>query len=383
MNCQRVRDNIKAYIDGELGTVERWRVEWHVVQCSECRREMTAMMNLTQKVRTAQSVSAPEGLRDKIMDNIQLDPAPVHRLRWPYVTSPVAAAAVLIVTVVAAAVLMPIFSNSKEAARPESQGMDSPMQSAPGSVPGPMAKRMASKSLQQPLSSNARGPASLAPSPNLMIIKTANLMLEVKDFQTISDQAIAVAKSAGGYVTDSSADTDDATPTSGAFAIRVPADSFESTMQRLSRLGKVKSKSISGQDVTGQVVDLESRLRNKRAEERQYLEIMNKAHRVPDIVTVSNELYRVRGEIEETQGQIKYLKSAAAMSTINLTLIEKSKSKPVHSSIGNAFTGAIASLGSTLSSLVAALIWLFVYSPFWAVPLVVIYYLRKRAPVNQ
>jgi hypothetical protein len=221
-----------------------------------------------------------------------------------------------------------------------------------------------------------------SPSAEL-IVKTADMTIEVKDFQKANDQAIVIAKSSGGYITNSSAASDAGVPSSGTLAIRVPVESFERAVKRLGELGKIKSNAISGEDVTGEVVDLESRLRNKRAEERQYLDIMNKAHRVTDIVTVSNELYRVRGEIEEMVGRVKQLRSSAAMSTINLTLSEKVKKPVPVSSIRRAFNDAIASMGSTLSALASLVIWLAVYSPFWALPLAVaIYYKNRTAPQN-
>jgi hypothetical protein len=137
---------------------------------------------------------------------------------------------------------------------------------------------------------------------------------------------------------------------------------------------------VSGQDVTGEVVDLESRLRNKRAEERQYLDVMNRAKRISDIVTVSNELYRVRGEIEEAEGRLKYLKSSAAMATINVNLKENEKARPLpKSSINRTLSNAVASLGRTAIGLATLAIWLGVYSPFWALPLGAVVYVRRRA----
>jgi hypothetical protein len=214
----------------------------------------------------------------------------------------------------------------------------------------------------------------------LLIIRTAELSLEVKSFQKAYDQAVSICSSVGGYVTNSSAEAEETTPTSGTILIRVPVEAFDRTLGRLGKLGVVKSRNLNGEDVTGEVVDLESRLRNKRAEELQYLEIMNRARRVTDIVTVSNELYRVRGEIEETEGRLKHLKSSAAMSTINLSLSEKGKAKPQPvASIGRAISNAVASLARTANNLAIIAVWLGVYSPFWLCPLAIVLYVRKRA----
>jgi hypothetical protein len=85
----------------------------------------------------------------------------------------------------------------------------------------------------------------------------------------------------------------------------------------------------------------------------------------------------VRGEIEQAEGRLKYLRSAAAMSTINLSLAEKDK--PVtKGSIEQTFIDAFASLARAGRSLASMLIWLAVYSPFWGIPLFAALYLRKR-----
>lgn len=151
-------------------------------------------------------------------------------------------------------------------------------------------------------------------------------------------------------------------------------------VEQLGKLGVVKSKTITGEDVTGEVVDIESRIRSKRVEERQYLDIMNRARSITDVVTVSNELYRVRAEIEQAQGRLKYLRSASAVATVNVRLDERSKVKPAAagSVIYNSFTGATASLGSTLKALGVIAVWIAVYSPLWAVPVGIWVYGRRK-----
>lgn len=376
MNCLRARQEMKAYIDGELRPWTRWLVTCHITSCAECRREMDVMNELTNDVRNASQVSAPDGLRDKVLRGITFQPAVRVQPTGLKVTLASGAAALLIIGVFAA-VLFPTFSTSrggsvavKERLRQSPHLATEPL---PASAPG-------GADVPQTSSAPATKHAGSSAPANLLIIKTADLSVQVRDFQKANDQAVSIAKSVGGYVTDTSAASDRGVPTSGSLSMRVPVSSFERTLNRLAKLGKVTSRSINGLDVTGESVDLESRLRNLRAEERQYLDIMNRAKRIPDVVTVTNELSRVRGEIEEAQGRLKFLKSAAAMSAINLSVSEKAKAQPPHkSSLGTTFGDAIASLGGTLNALASLAIWLAVYSPFWALPIVLWLYARKRA----
>lgn len=395
MNCRSAKNEIKAYIDGELGPVMRFLVARHIARCEDCRKEMDQMSDLTAQVKNTNGFPAPEGLRSAVLGRIDLKPQGQRKQGWwPYKTSPVALVLVLVTVGVMAAILMPVFTSTKEMsartrmrqAQRNEKMLGSPVKSsAPGGVEMPGDARRRSPSMAIELDNSADYSMAVegrvappAPRPDLLIIKIADIKLRVKDFQSAYDTAVSMARGAGGYVTDSSAETSGEAPTSGRLTMRVPVDSFERVMARLGGLGKVLSKNISGEDVTGEATDLESRIRNKRAEERQYLELMNRTKRISDIMAVSNELYRVRGEIEEAVGRLKYLKSSAAMSTINLEISEREKTKPTVSGLHRTWNNAIGSLITTGKGLAAMLIWLAVYSPFWALPIAAWIILKRR-----
>lgn len=384
MNCLRARQEIKAYIDGELRPWTRWLVARHIATCEDCRREMQQMTELTNEVANVPSVSAPSGLRDKVMGSLTFQPASRAPRVRSHTRGLATGAAGLVGVVLLAAIIMPMFNRAKESgsyARYLAAQRAQPAGIAPKLSPSMVAcspKPIAeAKDFDTTVVGKVQSEAE--PSAPQMIIKTAELGVQVRSFQRASDEAVTIAKSSGGYVTDTSASSDAGISTEGSMTLRVPANAFERTMNRLTKLGTVTARSITGEDVTGESVDLESRLRNLRAEERQYLEIMNRAKRIPDVVTVTGELSRVRGEIEEAQGRLKYLKTSAAMSTINLSLSEKARPKPHKSALGTSLGNAVSSLRGTLNGLASLLIWLAVYSPFWALPIAVWLYTRRRA----
>lgn len=374
MKCLAVREQIKAYTDGELGRVARWRMARHLARCVECQLEAKAMADLTEQVQNAGDIPAPEGLREKVLGKVEFKAVSAAGRKWPYVTKPVAAAGVLVFAVIVAAVF-PMF-------QPASMTSPQQVKNEPAAKPAQVAKSVAAKQSVKHRTDHWAYDAvpevrNQLTSPAPMIVKTGELTVLVQDYAKAGDTVVRMVKSAGGYVTDSSTISDSGSVTSGSMTLKVPVGRFEGLMEKLGALGKVKSKGITGEDVTGEVVDLESRLRNMRAEEMQYLSIMNKAVRVNDVVTVSRELYRVREEIETTVGRIKYLKTAADMSTIELTLTEKKNAAPQGTTM-KSLTGAWASLLGTLSAIVSGVVWLLVYSPFWALPLVGVLYWRRK-----
>jgi hypothetical protein len=144
----------------------------------------------------------------------------------------------------------------------------------------------------------------------------------------IVDKAEVAAKSiqtitegAGGFVSYSEIyEVSDGIKT-GSVTVRVPADKFDQALTDIKKLAnKVERENVDAQDVTEQYADLEAQLRNLRATENQYLEIMKKAAKVSDILEVQQRLSDVQGQIEQIQGQMQYLNRQVDMSTINVSL---------------------------------------------------------------
>lgn len=103
--------------------------------------------------------------------------------------------------------------------------------------------------------------------------------------------------------------------------VRVPAQQFAATIDEICAIGgRILHQKISGQDVTEEYIDLEARIRTKRALEAQFLEIMKQARKVSDALEVQSQLAEVRTEIERLEGRRRFLENQSALSTINITL---------------------------------------------------------------
>ncbi|MDQ5951981.1 MAG: hypothetical protein QG626_108 [Patescibacteria group bacterium] len=156
------------------------------------------------------------------------------------------------------------------------------------------------------------------------IIKTADLSVGVDGVAAKTTEIATLATGRGGFVQSSTIVEDEAGYKTGYITIRVPTDTFEDTIQAIKDLAvRVNRESINGQDVTEQYTDLEARLRAAKAEEEQYLTILEKAETVQDILSVQSYLQNVRYEIESLQGQIDSLGNQTDYSTISVTLEEE------------------------------------------------------------
>jgi hypothetical protein len=67
------------------------------------------------------------------------------------------------------------------------------------------------------------------------------------------------------------------------------------------------SVKTTGQDVTEEYIDLEARLRSKKALEAQFLEIMKQAHKISDALEVQSQIADVRADIERIEGRRRFL----------------------------------------------------------------------------
>lgn len=229
-----------------------------------------------------------------------------------------------------------------------------------------------------------------------IVIKNANLSIVVTD-PTVSMDAIGkMATGMGGFVVTSNlykttTSTGLEVPAAN-ITIRVPVDQLDAALNQIKAIVKdptvdILSEEVSGQDVTGEVTDLESRLRNLQAAETQLREIMANATRTEDVITVYRELTSVRGEIEVIQGQIKYYRESASLSAINVYLQAKAAVEPITIAgwqPGVEVQKAVQALVNGGKALVNILIWLVIFAlPFLAVIFLPIFFIVKAIRKRQ
>lgn len=160
------------------------------------------------------------------------------------------------------------------------------------------------------------------------IIKTADLSIAVDGVEAKTQEIATMATGRGGFVQSSTIVEDTAGYKSGYITVRVPSSTFEDSVTAIKALAvRVERESVNGQDVTEQYTDLEARLRSAKAQEEQYLLILEKAQTVDEILAVQSYLQGIRYEIESLQGQIDSLGNQTEYSTISVSLSEEVRVK--------------------------------------------------------
>ncbi|MBA4601110.1 DUF4349 domain-containing protein [Thermoactinomyces mirandus] len=111
----------------------------------------------------------------------------------------------------------------------------------------------------------------------------------------------------------------------GRFTYRVPYASFDGFLEYLKIVAReILSQNISGQDVTEEYVDLESRLKAKKAVEKRLLTYMKEAESTKDLLQVSEQLAQVQEQIEQLKGRKNYLDHRIVYSTVTIRATQES-----------------------------------------------------------
>jgi len=151
------------------------------------------------------------------------------------------------------------------------------------------------------------------------IVRTASIDLIVQHPSEIAQEITEVAEKVGGYLV--TADGGGQNATSGTLTIRVPAARFEEMRAQIRKLGvRVESEKFEAKDVTQAYVDQASTIRNLRAEEAQYLAILQQSHTVNDMIFVSQKLSEVRANIEKQEAEFNSMSHQTETVAISISL---------------------------------------------------------------
>lgn len=164
---------------------------------------------------------------------------------------------------------------------------------------------------------------------NKKLIYHANLTMEVEDYGKAQTEIRNMVTLAQGYIIEFNENMSDYEQ-GGTFIMKVPASGFSSFLNNLEKVNHEElQRSIQGQDVSEEYVDLESRLKAKQLLEAQYIEFMKKATKSSDLVAFANELGSIQETIEKIKGRIRYIDQNVSFSTVELRIYQTEESMVV------------------------------------------------------
>ena len=150
------------------------------------------------------------------------------------------------------------------------------------------------------------------------VIKNSYLRYETQDLDKTYNLIIQFVKQNDGFIQNDNSNKS-GNRMSRNLEIRIPTSNFQRTIDSISNhVDFFDTKRISARDVTEEFIDLEARLKAKQTLEKRYLELLNKANNVKEMLEIERELSNIREEIEAKQGRLKYLNDQVSLSTLNV-----------------------------------------------------------------
>lgn len=223
------------------------------------------------------------------------------------------------------------------------------------------------------------------------IIDRADVILETLEFDKSISQLESSINSYGGYIESSNILQDGISSGSykqnryAEFIIRIPKEKFQSFLSETGNIGVIINKRIYGEDISSQYYDRESRLKVLQAQEQKYLDLLNNAKEVKEILEIEKSLTEIRYEIESLTGYLKQMDSLVSYSTINLNISEVTETKVAEATpktfgdkVVKAFSDSIKSLKTAGITMVLIIVVILPYAIIFSILGYIIYFVIKR-----
>jgi anti-sigma factor RsiW len=202
------------------------------------------------------------------------------------------------------------------------------------------------------------------------IARTGSVSLLVPDVETAIAKISGAAQMQGGVVLS----LNDQTPSqpgerhTAQLQIGVPVSRFDATIGALGRFGGLQSRSVSAENVATQIVDAQARLHNLRSTESDLLNIMSRAGKIDEVLSVENQVSATREQIEQLDGEVQALKHRVAMSTVTIFLEDEVPAMAVDVGVGpqlrDSWNSALRSVRNFTVAIVGGILWGVAYGPY-------------------
>lgn len=157
------------------------------------------------------------------------------------------------------------------------------------------------------------------------LIRTGTVAVEVGDYDAARQNLTRTTRRLGGFVSDTAQQVhtrENRSWTTGKLVLRVPKTNFSTLMSQAKQVGEVQEATTNTKDVTKQLVDIEARLSNLKAQRDRLRTLYEQANDTENVLDVQKRLSEVQTEIEQLQAQRKSLRRKVAYSTLTVRLNE-------------------------------------------------------------
>lgn len=174
-----------------------------------------------------------------------------------------------------------------------------------------------------------------APGDDRRVLAEARKMVDIEARLSIEVEAVPpaaaelrklVAKSGGQIINETVSVNDGGAR--AELALRVPAEAANDFLAALDGIGVVRNRQITAKDIGKEFYDATIRLANLEVVRKRYEEILTQAKTIEEILRLEGELGRVRQQIEQLKGEIRWMRDRAARATVYVSLYTEAEAPP-------------------------------------------------------
>lgn len=400
------REEVMAYLDGELAPARALQVHAHVETCPECSALASDLRQVSTNLRDWTVESAPS----RLVAPAGMPTPPVRRW-WPRALALPIAPRWIAIGVASAAVLgFVVLTQMQLRVRPAAKEWDlngrisgsadavSPTRAlgyasaskdgrgfgngtGRGGVPTDGAMRRdpsqivamspgvsldnfgVNGTLGPQVQQGQTAPAAVSQSAQ-MIERTGIVNLQTEKFDDMRAGLERVAATHHGSLSGLNVQGDPPNQRTLSATMRVPVAEMDAALVAVRGLGRVLQESQSSDDVTDAHRDLAIRISNAKVEEARLGEILkDRTGKLSDVLAVEQAQSRVRTQIEQMEAEELAMRNRAAQSTITISVQERYRAEladsgptPVGTRLRNALVdGARAAIDSAVGATLAVL----------------------------
>lgn len=150
------------------------------------------------------------------------------------------------------------------------------------------------------------------------IIYTAHLQLGSTDVAVATREAITAVESVGGFLF--SQETSGGSAPSSVLVFKVLPEHFQTALNKLGSVSWVRGQSVSADDVTAVVVDLESRITTAESSVERLRKLLDDSDNIERIALLEAQLMERETSLERLRGQLRAVRNQVDLATITVSI---------------------------------------------------------------
>lgn len=358
MNCNEFKNMISPYIDNQLNEIEKKDFELHLLECDKCKKIYEENLKIVSLMRNKKESPLPKDYKTSLRYKLEEEKKDKKRMNFNYKW--ISVAAMILFVMISIPLFGKILYNNNNMIMEDAKVEENAQKSYGKNESNMNINKEASEEPMM-MSDSENNKVSIQ---KRKIIKNAYITLEIENYTENMKDITRYVNKIKGYIENSNVNNierENDILTEGNLSLRVPENHFDETLEHLRGLGNVKNERINSNDITKNYIDMESRLKNLRVQEERLRELIKKANKVQDILSIENELRRIRTEIEQITSNLENLNNLSSMSTINVHLIEvESLSTKIQNVDKNIILKAKEGFISSINKIIEGLQWGFI-----------------------